>query len=178
MNTLAEYYALASDPDAHIPEDERAAVDYARADLALQRAVAEERPRPVGRAVTWCARAREVLLIARELRRCPRYGEVDFALYTWLAYQRRTADRHNGFQVAVLECIPEWSWACQDDAWDTRLDEVLAFVAAEGRPPRSRSEDSSERQLARWVERQRFLDAHGNLPYARAVAFRGLAQAA
>lgn len=178
MSTLPEYYALASDPDAHIPDEEHAAVEYARTDLVLRHAIAEGLPRPVGRAATWCGKAHELTETARELTRCPRYGEVDFALYTWVAYQRRTAERLNGFQVAFLELIPAWSWAAQEDAWDARLDEVSAFVAAEGRAPRSRSKDATERQLARWVERQRFLDAHGNLPYARAVAFRGLRQTA
>jgi hypothetical protein len=172
---LADYYELATRAGSSLTADERASATYVLADMAVRRAERTGEGVAKSRALNWCTMANQLLQRARQLGRMPRPSDdVPSSLLHWVAYQRRTAGRHNGFQVAFLEAVPGWSWSPWDDDWDGREEDLRAFVHLHGRLPRTRSDEPDERHLAKWTARQRQLDAKDELPYARATAFRAL----
>lgn len=91
----------------------------------------------------------------------------------WIRNQRR-ARTLTVVQQLLLEALPHWSWAPQDESWDLRGVELATFIRREQRMPRVRASSKSERALAHWFSRQRILHREGRLKHARAITFRAL----
>lgn len=77
-------------------------------------------------------------------------------------------------QQLLLEAIPGWSWAPQEDAWDARRTQFAEFLRDRHRMPRVRAKDLHERALAHWYSRQRVLHRDGKLTHSRVQSLKEL----
>lgn len=130
-----------------------------------------DKARPPG--AGWLANVDALSAFRQAHGRYPTTGDADMAnrrLAQWLSLQRRacragtlTEDRRS-----VLSVLPGWASnqraAAEAGRWLTRLEELQAFRAAEGRWPRFRcSVDEAERVLGVWLHVQRQSFGNGRL---------------
>lgn len=103
--------------------------------------------------------------------RAPHRADVlpyDRHLDDWRQHQKQKVAVLCTYQRARLECIPDWRWECNEDAWDKQLERWREFVGANGRRPTRRGLTAEERSLATWMGTQRRLRREGKLPCHRA----------
>lgn len=94
-------------------------------------------------------------------------------LVSWVKNQRRARNLTDA-QVTILDAVPGWNWAPREDAWDERIRAFEWFVVENGRLPRTRATESSERALAYWTSRARRVAQRGLLPYRRLVTLNAV----
>lgn len=119
-----------------------------------------------GRSGRWASRYAEVRLALLDDRFIEGHG-------AWVRNQRR-AKSLTLLQQLLLEAIPGWSWAPQEDAWDARRTQFAEFLRDHDRMPRVRAKDLHERALAHWYSRQRVLEREGKLTHTRVQSFKAL----
>lgn len=99
------------------------------------------------------------------------------AASNFLTHQRRRRLHLCQYQVARLELLPQFSWAPVDDVFDRRIAQLRAHLTEYGSAPRLKSEDPSERSLARWLRHARDRDTQGHLSADASAALRAMAPA-
>ena len=75
-------------------------------------------------------------------------------LANWVRQQRRSGAGLCTYQRERLECVPDFSWAPNDDAWDDQLRLLKDFVAHREAMPLLGGETLEEQRLARWARTQ------------------------
>lgn len=102
--------------------------------------------------------------------------QAEARLGSWVRYQRRRLTREimPAWQLTLLADIHQMSWKPAGENWMARLGRLRAFLHTEKRMPRYRSSDPTERALAAWVHKQRYLHRRGKLPANRVTALRQL----
>ncbi len=78
---------------------------------------------------------------------------AEASIANWLRRQRSSLDRLCLYQIDLLNTLPAFEWEPRDQRSTERITEYAAFTAREGRVPKRRTVNSSERSLARWSER-------------------------
>lgn len=124
-------------------------------------------------------RYQELLAFLDENGRMPKESggtPAEVRLGSWVRYQRRRFTREimPTWQLTLLAEINELAWNPSGEKWIARLARLRAFLHIEKRMPRYRSSDPTERALAAWVHKQRYLHRRGKLPANRVAALRRL----
>jgi hypothetical protein len=90
----------------------------------------------------------------------------------WLRYQRRRESRGimATWQRDLLDKLPGFEWEPRPQRWRRSCDRTRDFLLDEGRVPRYRASDPRERELAAWVQKQRYLYRRGQLEQERIEA--------
>lgn len=115
------------------------------------------------RIANWLAKLSALENFVRREGRSPRRNarqsrtQVDSGeerLANWVRQQRRSAATLCEYQRARLECVPGFSWAPKEDAWNDQFERHREFAATAGHAPSLRSHDQIERRLASWARTQ------------------------
>jgi hypothetical protein len=108
--------------------------------------------------------------------RLPTLAPSDGDVGRWVADQRSAYRRGRGnldpARVKRLEKLDGWAWHADDAQWGKWYSQVAEFIKHNGRLPRMPFESESERELYRWVTKQR--SAYGNLDPARVERLKKL----
>jgi superfamily II DNA or RNA helicase len=106
--------------------------------------------------------------------RLPTLAPSDGDVGSWVANQRVAyrRDRLDSDRVERLKKLDGWAWHVDDAKWGKMYGQVADFIKHNGRLPRMPFESESERELYRWVFKQRNL--YGNLDPARVERLKKL----
>jgi hypothetical protein len=110
-------------------------------------------------------RYREFLAENRRAPSTKSEDSVEKYLGVWVsdqrtAYKRGTLDRG---RVDRLEAVIGHCWDFHTAAWDSNLERYREFLAENRRAPSTKSEDSAEKDLGKWVSSQRTAYKSGTL---------------
>lgn len=131
---------------------------------------------------TWLANAHALVDVVAALGRLPRANEHDLShkrLGTWLSLQRRNSrDPLAGTwtperEAKLTELVPDWRGTRGDVpppqfkrgkdvgvGWQRELESLRSFVARQDRAPIVDASEESERDLAKWLQRQIYAKQH------------------
>lgn len=98
----------------------------------------------------------------------------ELRLHNWVRYQRRSMNTLCTYQITRLVRIPHFEFDPLEEAWDSHLAELGAFIAREGRHPSRHSPESEERRLGVWKDQQRTAARRGTLEYRKLSAYRNV----
>ena len=169
----ADYATLALRPLAALTPDHRRSLLFYRGELAL---IAHTPPPPQTpiQVIRWLQAVAELeAFIARE-RRWPRENRrLDPAaitaeerhLATWVRTQRTAADGglRCDYQRRRLACVPGFHLHPHAEQWCRHVTEYQHFTDTHRRAPLLRSDDPTERRLARFAAKQRLAYRRGRL---------------
>ena len=135
------------------------------------------------REVVWVQRYKDLVQHAAHTGSMPREtahptgAEVaENGLAGWVRYQRRREERGVmlAWQRDLLSQIPDFYWDPLEEQWGRACAELAEFLVNENRMPRYRSSLESERALAAWVHKQRYLHRRGVLASHRVTALQAM----
>ncbi|MCM3657521.1 helicase associated domain-containing protein [Agromyces mediolanus] len=135
----------------------------------LDRSVPGWRERPDA---AWRARLEELTAFVAEAGRAPARsndaGDDERRAAAWLAEQR-TAARAGRLSEARRTLLDRAvvGWFDDERDWRMQADRLARRLATGGKIPASHADDSEERALARWLQRQRSLAGSGGLDESR-----------
>jgi hypothetical protein len=169
----AEYTTLAATAKVKTDDDVRS-LRYFEVDRALEegRIPAESSPR----VHDWVDKVRRLEAFISTEGRMPvenrrkdhsEVSDEERTLSRWKADQLRAGRRTRPsiYQIRRLEGLEGFSWAPLDDRWDRQLVLFAAFVDARTAPQYRAG--GTQRQVARWAQRQRDLYRRGALTQTR-----------
>lgn len=170
IHSLHHHWARLSETETDDPDTERS-LAYFFAETGCDPETA-----PTSRRVSnWIDQLRELERYVERTGKSPRRNSrrrrhagdpLEEKLANWVRHQRRSETSLCTYQRERLECLGEFSWAPNDDAWDDQLERLKAHIAARGVRPVLRAEAREERRLARWLrgqivrERRKTLEKH------------------
>jgi hypothetical protein len=171
------YAQLARRDPSTISDDQRRSLRYYRTEVQMK-SDTSWRDSPSDQVSRWNRRLMELEAFIsaeqrwpRENNRRPRTGVCSHEqrLATWVRTerQRSTIERRTSYQLARLSCVPGHSWHPLEDRWGIRFEMYRNFTDTRRYAPSVRSEDSTERGLAQWAAKQRYLHRNGRLPQGR-----------
>lgn len=169
----AEYMQLAAMTKAKTDDDVRS-LRYFEVDRALEEDRIPAEPSP--RIHHWVDKVRQLDAFITIEGRMPvenrrkdhsEVSDEERTLSRWKADQLRAArrTRPSTYQIRRLEGLEGFSWTPLDDRWDTQL--VLFEAFADARTAPQYRAGGTQRQVARWAQRQRDLYRRGALTQTR-----------
>lgn len=180
----ADYATLALRPPTALTPDHRRSLLFYRCELALLARTPLPPQTPV-RAIRWLQTLTTLeVFIARETRWPRENRRLDRAaitaderhLATWVRTQRTAADggARCDYQLRRLGCVPGFHLHPLAEHWYRHVNEYQHFTDAHRRAPLLRSDDPTERRLARFAAKQRLGYRRGGMSPQRIATLERL----